>query len=125
MVCLIFLVTSPIGLGYAGGFLAHLISEILPYSAHEVSTELMLILSLISLLGFYYSKSNAGLKINSVLSTFFICNSVLFFSSEYKSMPEYFYPDRYIIGVFVSLIILGILTRLKMKETGTNKVDSQ
>ena len=119
IVCLIFLITSPIGqmiFGYAGGFLAYLTSEMLPYSAHEVSVGLMLILSLISFWGFFYSKNKIGLIISSVLSTFFICNFVLFFSIEYGNLTEYFYPERYIIGAIISLIILGILTALKTKK---------
>ena len=123
IVCSIFLITSPIGqmiFGYAGRFLAYLTSDILPYSAHEVSAELMLILSLISLLGFFFSKNKVELIISSVLSTFFICNSVLFFSSEYGNLPEYFYPDRYMIGAIISLIILGFLTILKAKKPVAN-----
>ncbi|MGK0447841.1 MAG: hypothetical protein ACJA2M_001620 [Polaribacter sp.] len=119
IICLIFLITSPIGqmiFGYAGGYLSYLVSEILPNSAHDVSTELMLILSLISLIGFFYSKEKIGLIISSFLSVFFLCNLVLFFSIEYRKLPEYFYPDKYIIGTIISIIILGILTILKNKR---------
>jgi hypothetical protein len=119
IMCLIFLITSPIGqmiFGYAGGYLSYLVSEILPYSANEVSTELMLVLSLISLIGFLYSKSKIGLIISSFLSVLFICNSVLFFSIEYGKLPEYFYPDKFIFGAIISVIILWILTLLKIKK---------
>ncbi len=119
IMCLIFLITSPIGqwvFGLAGGYLSYLASEILPFSAHEVSTELMLILSLISLIVFFYSKSKVGIIISSFLSVFFLCNLVLFFSLEYRKLPEYFYPDKYILGTFISIILLGILTILKNKR---------
>jgi hypothetical protein len=119
IICLFFLITSPIGqwvFGLGGGYLSYLVSEILPYSALEVSTELMLILSLISLIGFFYSKEKIGLIISSFMSLFFVCNLVLFFSIEYGKLPEYFYPDRYILGTIISIIILGILSMLKTNK---------
>ncbi|WP_299315948.1 hypothetical protein [uncultured Aquimarina sp.] len=125
VICAVFLVTSPIGqmvFGYFGGYLSYLVSEILPYSTNEISTELMLILSLISLIGFSFSKNKIGLIINSFLSVLFICNSVLFFSMESKTLTEYFYPDRFIIGSIISFIILVILTILKTKKPVANMV---
>jgi hypothetical protein len=125
IVCLIFLITSPIGqmiFGYAGGYLSYLASEKISFSANDISTELMLTLSLFSLIGYFYSKSKVGIIITSFLSVFFLCNLVLFFSLEYRKLPEYFYPDKYILGTFISIILLGILTILKTKKPVANTV---
>ena len=121
LVCLAFLITSPIGqmiFGYAAGFLVFITSEVLPYSRTEISVKLMVVLSILSLFSFYYSKEILSLLLSSILSTFFICSTVLL-NSIYTY--ECFYPDRYILGSIISFIFLSILVKIKDQQLLTQK----
>ena len=115
IVCLIFLITSPIGqwiFGLGGGFLAFLFSTNEP---QITAPKLMGILGLISIFGFVISNSKTGKLGTTISSTFFICNFVLFFSMESKMIPHYFYPQSFIIGSIVSFIILKSIEKVKPK----------
>ena len=123
IVCLIFLITSPIGqwiFGLGGGFLAFVFAEN-DSQAHITAPNLMGLLSLVSIFGFVISKSKTGKLVATILSTFFVCNFVLFFSMESKMIPHYFYPQSFIIGSIVSFIILKSIEKVKPKIKEDNK----
>jgi hypothetical protein len=115
VVCLIFLLTAPIGQAILPYFVGYLISEVLPYSISEIALQLMVVLSLLSLVGFYVSKRKFGQVSFSILSTLFISNTLLFYSLENRTIPELFYSDRFVVGALVSLVILVTLTVVKKK----------
>lgn len=119
IVCSIFLITSPIGqiiFGYAGGLLAYVTGEVTNTKSHQIAHQLMLTLSLISLIGFTFSTTTIQRIITSILTVFFICNFVLFYSLESKSIGiEYFYPDRFVIGSILSFIILKVIDTFKSR----------
>ncbi len=116
VVCLIFLLTAPIGQLILPYFVGYLMSELLPYSSSEIAIQLMVVLSLLSLVGFYVSKRKFGQISFSILSTVFISNTVLFYSLENRTIPELFYSDRFVLGALVSLLILVTLTVLKKRD---------
>jgi len=118
IVCLLFLITSPIGqwiFGLGGGFLAFVFAEN-DSQSHIIAPKLMGFLSLVSIFGFAMSKSKTGKLITTISSTFFICNFVLSFSSQSKMIPHYFYPQSFIIGSMVSFIILKSIEKVKPKK---------
>lgn len=111
----IFLVASPvlhILLGYAGGFLVYLSEQL---TGVLLTWQLMLVFVILSLMAFFWAKTNLWISITSFLSTTFICNTVLFSSKEFRWVG-WFYPDRYIIGSLISIIILGGLALWKRKR---------
>jgi len=117
-VCVAFLITSPISqgiLGLAGGFIAFVFFD-LNSNAYVSDSKLMGTLSIISICVFGFSKSKFSILISTILSTFFVCNFVLFFSMNSKLIPHFFYPQSYIIGSIVSFIILKLIEKTKQKK---------
>ena len=120
-ICLLFLITSPIGqwiFGLGGGFLIYIFSE---NDAQIIGHKLMALLSLISIFGFIISKSQIMKLAATILATFFICNFVLFFSMESKMVPHFFYPQSFILGSLISFIILKIIERFKTNNKDENE----